>query len=89
MKYPVFYFLGITLTFLGAIFKVMHFPMVLFLLVPGIIFSIIAIVLGLIEVYNSPRADKADKIMWTIALIFMNGIAGLIYLFARKKFKKA
>ena len=69
--------------------KIMHLPGADALLIVGIVANVLFIISALSEVWGSQRIHSNEKIMWTLAFIFMGflgALAGLIYvLLARKR----
>jgi hypothetical protein len=73
------------ITLIGAYFKIMHTDGAEIFLIAGMIATLVFIVSAIYEVRTSNRIDHTEKTMWTIAFIFMSGIAGLIYFFIGRK----
>lgn len=63
----------------GAYLKITHAPGADILLSAGLIATLVFIISAISEVFSSQRITHNEKIMWTIAFIFFNGIAGLVY----------
>jgi hypothetical protein len=77
------------ITLIGAYLKITHSEGAETLLIIGITATLVFIVSAIYEVRTSNRIDNSEKTMWTIAFIFMSGLAGLIYFFiGRKKIAK-
>jgi hypothetical protein len=55
------------------------------LLIIGLIVSLIFIVAAVYEVRTSRRIGYAEKNVWTIALIFIGGITGIIYMIVGRR----
>jgi lipid-A-disaccharide synthase-like uncharacterized protein len=74
---------------IGAFMKIMHLPGADAFLIVGIVANVLFIISALSEVWGSQRINSNEKIMWTLAFIFMGflgALAGLIYvLLARKR----
>ena len=81
----VSFVLGLLLTMVGAMLKILHEPNSEPFLIIGIIASIIYIVLAIYEIRTSTRIDRTEKTMWTLAFIFMSGFTGLIYFIMGRK----
>jgi lipid-A-disaccharide synthase-like uncharacterized protein len=81
--------ISLVLELTGAIMKIMHLPGADALLIIGIVANVVFIISALSEVLGSQRINSNEKIMWTLAFIFMGflgALAGLIYvLLARKR----
>lgn len=72
----------------GALLKILHFPGADILLISGMVANGVFIVSALSEVWGSSRIDKNEKVMWTIAFIFMGflgAIAGILYVVMGRK----
>ena len=81
----VSFVLGLVLTMVGAMLKILHEPNAEPFLIIGIIASIIYVVLAIYEIKSSTRIDRTEKTMCTLAFIFMSGLAGLIYFLIGRK----
>jgi hypothetical protein len=81
----VSFVLGLVLTMVGAMLKILHEKNAGPFLIVGVIASIIYIILAIYEIRTSTRIDSSEKTMWTIAFIFMSGLAGLIYFIIGRK----
>jgi hypothetical protein len=81
--------ISLVLELTGAFMKIMHLPGADALLIIGIVANVVFIISALSEVWGSQRINSNEKIMWTLAFIFMGflgALAGLIYvLLARKR----
>ena len=75
----------IVFIFLGIFFKISHYPYGDFLVSIGVFASLVFVILGLIDVFKNNSSKAHEKIMWTIGLLFLSWIAGLLYY---PKFKK-
>ena len=75
------FFAGAITTFIGAYLKITHTAGAENFLLIGILASVIFIATAIYEVQNSKRINHREKTMWTIAFLFFNGFAGLIYFF--------
>ena len=68
--------------------KILHFPGAEQLLIVGMVTNGVFVATALSEVWRSERIDKNEKIMWTIAFIFMGVLgtmAGIVYLLLGRK----
>lgn len=68
--------------------KILHLPGAEQLLIVGMVTNGVFVVTALSEVWRSERIDKNEKIMWTIAFIFigfLGTIAGIVYLLLGRK----
>jgi hypothetical protein len=74
------------LTWGGALMKIMHYRGANALMIAGFVATLVFIISAITEIRKSNRIGASEKTMWTIGLIFLNGLSGLIYiLFARKR----
>lgn len=78
-------FLISLITLAGLFLKILHSDIAEILLIIGLISTFIFIVAASFEVWTSTRIKNSEKIMWTIALIFMNPLTGFVYLFSGRK----
>jgi hydrogenase/urease accessory protein HupE len=68
--------------------KILHLPGAEELLIVSVVSNGVFVVSALTEVWRSIRIDKNEKIMWTIAFVFMGflgAIAGIVYLLLGRK----
>ncbi len=82
------FFISLATSLVGALMKILHLPGADQLLIAGIVSNGVFVVTSLYEIWNSYRINKNEKIMWTIAFIFMGilgVIAGIVYLFIGRK----
>jgi len=79
------FFAGAITTFIGAYLKITHAAGAENFLMIGILASVIFIATAIYEVQNSKRINHREKTMWTIAFLFFNGFAGLIYFFLGRR----
>jgi hypothetical protein len=75
------FIIGFIPTFVGGYLKITHSDGGDTWLTIGIIASIVFIVVAIYEVRTSKRIDNFEKNLWTLALIFFSGIAGMFYIF--------
>ena len=73
------------ITIMGACFKIMHMQGADVLLIIGLISSVVFIATALYEINTSANIDAREKLMWTIGLMFMTGIAGIFYMVSRRR----
>ncbi len=72
----------------GALMKIMHLPGADALLIIGMVANGVFIVSALSEVWVSVRINTNEKVIWTIAFIFMGflgAIAGILYVVMGRK----
>ncbi|MBY0478189.1 MAG: hypothetical protein K2Q24_11120 [Chitinophagaceae bacterium] len=79
------FILSFIITIIGAYLKITHSEGAEVLLIAAVITSLTFIVSAIYEVRTSKRINSSEKTMWTIAFIFMSGIAGLFYLLNSRK----
>jgi hypothetical protein len=70
---------------IGSYLKLIHSYSADMFLKIGLAVMLVFIVSAIIEVWSSTRIDKNEKIMWSIALIFMGTFSGIIYLLMGRK----
>ena len=73
------------ITIIGAYLKITHAAGAETVLTVGVVSVMIFIASAIYEVRTSPRINHAEKTMWTIAFIFMSGIAGIVYFLMGRK----
>lgn len=82
----VSFFIWFVCMIIGAALKIMHYSYGGFLLNVSIACYFIFAALAIYEVLQSDRIEKTEKIMWTIGILFLGSIIGIIYLlFGRKR----
>jgi hypothetical protein len=79
------FFLGLSITIIGALMKLMHWANADALLIIGVLAWLIFIVTALYEVNTSARISRTGKLMWTVAFVLMAGIAGMVYMLGGRK----
>ena len=82
------FFISLATSLVGALMKILHLPGAEQLLMVGVVSNGVFVVSALTEVWRSVRIDKNEKIMWTIAFVFMGflgAIAGIVYLLLGRK----
>jgi hypothetical protein len=82
------FFISLALSLVGALMKILHLPGAEQLLMGGVVSNGVFVVSALTEVWRSVRIDKNEKIMWTIAFVFMGflgAVAGIVYLLLGRK----
>ena len=70
---------------IGAYLKLIHSYSAEMFLKIAVAVWLVFIVSAIIEVWSSNRFDKNEKIMWSIAFIFMGTFSGIIYLLMGRK----
>jgi uncharacterized membrane protein YfhO len=74
------YWINFITVILAAFLKIRHQENATFFLIIGLILSVLFVVLALMEVYSSKNISSNEKFMWTIGLILMSTLVGLIYI---------
>ena len=70
----------------GAVLKIMHSPFADLLLQISFVLYLVFAVLALYEIFQSNKIEIVEKIMWTIGILFLGSIIGILYLlFGRKR----
>jgi hypothetical protein len=73
---------------LGAFMKILHVPGANVLLITGMVANVVFVVAALSEVWGSRSIHTNEKVMWTIAFIFMGflgALAGIFYVLMGRK----
>ena len=78
-------FLSISITIIGSMFKIMHWPYATLIMAFGMILMLFFIISAIYEVMNSSKIDGSEKFMWVIGFLFFGIITGLIYLLSARK----
>ena len=73
------------ITLVGAYLKLIHSYSADMFLKIAVAIMLVFIVSAIIEVWSSSRIDKNEKIMWSIAFIFMSTFSGIFYLLMGRK----
>ena len=73
------FIISFTITLIGAYLKITHAVGAETLLMIGVVSVLIFIASAIYEIRTSTRISHSEKTMWTIAFIFMSGIAGIVY----------
>lgn len=81
----ILFTISIVVVILGALFKIMHYPYSLTLMIIGLLSMLLFWILTLTEIMSSTRISGSEKFMWLIGLIFCGSIAGLVYLLSGRK----
>ena len=79
------FFISVIGISIGAVLKIMHSPFADLLLQISIAFYLVFAVLALYEVFQSNRIEKNEKFMWTIGLLFLGTLTGILYLVTGRK----
>ena len=79
------YVIGWLFAIVGAYLKITHSEGGEIVLRIGLIVWLTFIVTAIYEVRTSNRINNTQKTMWTIALILLCGVAGLIYLLSGRR----
>ena len=79
------FFISVIGILFGAVLKIMHSPFADLLLELSFAFYLVFAVLALFEVYQSYKIETTEKIMWTIGLLFLGSVVGILYLVAGRK----
>ncbi|MEO7444918.1 MAG: PLDc N-terminal domain-containing protein [Ferruginibacter sp.] len=76
---------SIFITISASIMTLLHYQGADEMLIAAVVTTIVFIIAAIVEVTQSDRITSNQKTLWTIALIFFSGIAGLIYVVAGRK----
>ncbi len=80
----ILYIVSFVTTIVGAYFKIRHNSIAETFLILGILASIAYIYVALNEIWKS-NIPHNEKIQWTFGFLFINSIAGLVYLISGRK----
>ena len=78
-------FISIGIAILATWFKLMHEPGSDSFLLISMVAASVFIITAILEVSQSEKIDRSEKIMWIVGFLFLTGIAGLAYMFAGRK----
>jgi multisubunit Na+/H+ antiporter MnhB subunit len=83
---PISFIAGALLSILGAYLKIRHVGSADYILAAGLLCSVVFIILALVEVWNTDRVRKQDRVLWTIAILLLGSLGGLLYfIFGRRR----
>ena len=83
---PTSFIAGVLFSLIGAYLKVRHLDGANYVLAAGLLCSLVFIIFALVEVWNTDRVRKQDRILWTIAILLLGSLGGLLYfIFGRRK----
>ncbi len=85
MKFEQIFWVSFAIQLIGPLFKMMHLPFAEELLIIGIISHYLVAILAMLEIWQSGKIERIEKIMWTVAFLFLGGLAGLLYVFVGRK----
>ena len=85
MKFVQIFWVSFAFQFIGPLFKIMHLPFAEELLFIVIISHFLVAILALFEIWQSGKIERIEKIMWTIAFLFLGGLVGLLYVLVGRK----
>ena len=70
---------------IAAVLKIMHYSYGEFLLNVSMAFYLVFTCMVIYEVLKSDKIERSEKIMWTIGMLFLGAIAGILYLLVARK----
>ncbi|WP_243347530.1 hypothetical protein [Parabacteroides sp. FAFU027] len=83
MKNPTLFFVGYVIALLvsisGAIIKILHLFDGSTVTALGMFFTLSFIFIGIFEVINNRRIQRAEKTMWVLGFLFLFWLAGILY----------
>ncbi len=83
---PISFIAGALFTMVAAYLQITHHDSAQHFFVIGLICNVLFIILAIVEVWNTDRVRKQDRVMWTVAILLLGSIGGLLYfIFGRKK----
>jgi heme/copper-type cytochrome/quinol oxidase subunit 4 len=81
----VSFILSICLSAIGFWLSLHHETGADIYLIIGLIFHLTFLAIALFEIFSSSRISTSEKIIWTIGLVILSSIGGLIYLLVLRK----
>ena len=78
------FLIGSIAIIVGAWYKILHSENADLFLSIGLVLIPLFTISALYEIHTSARINMQEKVMWTIGLLFMNTLAGLLYVFIRR-----
>ena len=79
------FILGLIITITAVLVKIQHYSGANTLLFIGVLCIITFIFTAILEIHDSKKLDGRQKFMWTIGLITMTTLMGIIYIFSARK----
>ena len=79
------YLFNMALTFVGAMFKILHYPNSDTFILMAIIAMMAYSLPVLLEIFRSTRIDITEKLMWITGMLTLTPIAGYLYVFKARK----
>ena len=73
------------ITVTGAYLKILHINGADILLATGLVAGLIFIISSLYEIITSKRISSNEKAMWTVGILLMSGVIGIVYLLSGRK----
>ena len=73
------------ITLIGAFLKIMHWPFASVLLGIGLLFTLVFIVMSIIEINNSKKIDASEKLMWFVGFVLFAQLTGIVYILSARK----
>ena len=77
--------IGFSFLLISAIFRISNWQGAQTLYIGGLLAILVYMVVALYEVFRSTRIKKSEKIMWTLCIILLSPIAGLVYILSGRK----
>lgn len=84
-NFKTFFLISLVVTLIGAFYKILHWGYAQPILIIGLLFTLLYMTVGIIEVTNSSKIDKSEKIMWTVGFTFFGFITAIVYLLSGRK----
>ena len=79
------FLMSIFCAIVGSWLKLAHIHGSATLFVIAILTAVVFIILCLTEIIRSTKLNRSEKLMWTVGLIFMGNITGIVYLLSGRK----
>jgi hypothetical protein len=85
MNIVLIFWLSFAFQLIGPFFKIMHLPLGEELLIAGIVSHYLLAAFAITEIWQSGKIERIEKIMWTVAFLFLGGLVGLLYILMGRK----
>ena len=79
------FFISLIGILIGSFLKITHSPSADIILEFSMLLYLVFAALVIYEVYQSNKIETTEKIMWSVGVIFLGSIAGILYLATRRK----
>ena len=73
------------LLLIGALMIILHYPNSNYLILTGLLFSLIYLIIGIFEVLQSSTKPLIDKVFWILGFLICSWFVGLVFYFTNLK----